>query len=442
MKKWGILISALLLGALLYYFAAGRSRMIEEMRTEVNATLTAMAQQGFGVEQSVVDNSDERIILRFDDPEKIAHFFQSRQIALTPEDAALLKGFEVAIDLHYLPDSSHAVTADIYPLRLPQSLLEAKSDPKNRQSITHLEAMLKRQAILLHMALNNAGSHFEGRMKDINETFSSPKRVTVTMQGFAFDGDIDQNTPQTIAQRLQRMTLSNSEGVKIEIAGAHTRYRRTAQSLYAYAVDYDIEKMMLQAQQLMVNIEDIRARSRAQSQNGLLNEEINTTAKALSLISQNPPITLKDIHLEMRADNLDIRALELLQKRSEINREKIDQALRELLSKGVLFEITNFSVSHIIQEQQTLQGFSAKAKFKTDKNFDPALLQRSPLAALDKIEATAEIALSNDLYATLAVKPQVMMMLMFLPPFEKNGKKHFSFTLQHGALSLNGRRIR
>ena len=443
MKKWGFIAVALLSGVALYYFTVGKSRMVEAMRAEVNATLSVMAQQGFGVERRERGKSDETVILRFDDPEKITLFFRSQNIATTSKDIALLKGFKVAVDLHYLPDTAHTVAADIYPLTLPESLLNAKNDPRNREAITHLEEMLKRRAILLQIALDRDGSHFEGRMQDINETFSAQKRIAITMQGLTFDGEMDRGIPTALHQTLQRLTLRSNEGEKVQMRGIEARYRHTGQSLYDDSVDYNIEKITIRtAQHAAMEIAGIRARSLARSQNGLLNEEINTTAQTLSLAAQNQSILLKEIQLEMRADNLDIQALELLQNSTGASRERIDRALRQLLSKGVRLEIANFTVAQIEKAHETLQGFSAKATFRADKGFDPALLQHSPIAALDKIEAKADIALSNDLYATLALQPQMMMVLMFLPPYEKNGKKHFSFTLEKGALSLNGTRIK
>ncbi len=443
MKKWGLIALSLLLGATLYYFTVGKERLLEQMHTEVDQQLAVMAQQGFAIKKREGTLNDETIILRFEDPAKIAGFFQAQNIAMSPDDATLLRGFEVAIDLHYLPDSHHSLSADIYPLALPQALIEEKSDPQSAPIITHLEQMLQRKAILLHIAMSTTGSHFEGRMEDINETLPSKKPTHLTMQGFAFEGDMEQGVPHAIHQQVRAITLYSDDGVQIDLKQGRSDYLHTAQSLYDYTIGYQIQTITLQkADKIAMGLEKIAITSRSHTHDGHLDEDINTTIDKVSLTAPQQSYLLDGVALAMRANHLDIQALEALQNSSQSTQETFDKALQRLLSKGVTLQIPNFSIAHIQQGQQRFEGLWLHAKLAIEKGTDATQLRQNPLVLLDKADATVDLALSNDLFATIAIQPQAMMALMLFPPLDKNGKKHYTLTLQKGTLLLNGTRVK
>lgn len=441
-RKWGYAALVLFAAAALYYFTAGKTKAIEEMHSEVHQQLSVMAQQGFKVASTRKAKDQEHIELLFDDPQKVAAFFQTQGILITPADTSMLHGLKIAVDLHYLPDTAHAVAADIYPVTLPRSLTENAKDDQEKKLIAQLQEMLKRKVILLHLNVSKTGSRFNGSMKDINETLQTQKAMQITMQGFTFDGDMGQGRLKEMRENLKQLSIQDSEGLKMTMEGVHTNYIMTGKTPYDYTLDYTIEKMAIaKKQKLKMQMHDIRVDSLSHNQNGLLYTEAKAVAKTLSITAQNRTVALENILLEIKADHLDIQALEILQNTPKTNQDTIDKALKQLLSKGVVFEIANFSIARIRKENQTLQGLTMHAKFKIDKGFDPAAARRSPLAVLDKISAQMDLALSNDLFAMLAGQPQAMMMLMLFPPQDLNGKKHYTIKLQKGTVTLNGRTI-
>ncbi len=441
-RKWGYAALALLAAALLYYFTAGKAKVIEEMRSEVHQQLSIMAQQGFKIESVRKAKDQEHIELLFDDPQKVAAFFQTQGILITPADASMLRGLKIAVDLHYLPDTAHAVAADIYPITLPRSLTENAKDDQKKKLIAQLQEMLKRKVILLHLNVSKTGSSFNGSMKDINETLQTQKAMQITMQGFTFDGDVDQGRLKEMRENLKQLIIHDSEGLKMTMEGVHTDYIMTGKTPYDYTLDYTIEKVVIaKKQKLKMQMHDIHVDSLSHNQNGLLYPEAEAVAQTLSFTAQNRTVALEDILMEVKADHLDIQALEILQNTPETNQDTIEKALKQLLSKGVVFEIPKFSIARIRKENQTLQGLTMHAKFKIDKGFDPAAARRSPLAVLDKIDAEMDIALSNDLFAMIAQQPQSMMMLMLFPPQDQGDKKRYIIKLQNGKLILNGKSV-
>jgi len=441
-RKWGYAALALFAAAALYYFTAGKTKVIEKMRFEVHQQLSIMAQRGFKTETAKKAKDQEHIELLFDDPQKVAAFFQAQGIHISPTDASKLRGLKIAVDLHYLPDTTHAVAADIYPVTLPRSLTENAKDDQEKKLIAQLREMLKRKVILVHLNVSKTGSRFDGSMKDINETLRTQKAMQVTMKGFTFDGDVNQGRLKEMRENLKQLSIHDNEGLRMAMEGLHADYTMTGKRPYDYTLDYIIEKVVIaKKQKLKIQMHHARVDSLSHNQNGLLYTEAKAAAKTLSFTVQNRTVALEDTLLEVKADHLDIQALETLQNTPETNQDTIDKALKQLLSKGIVFEIHNFSIARIRKENQTLQGLTMHAKCKIDKGFDPAAARRSPFAVLDKIAAEIDIALSNDLFAILATQPQTMIMLMLFPPQDQNGKKHYIIKLENGKLILNGQSL-
>ena len=442
-KKWGIALLGLLAAAGLFYFTVGKGKLIEEMQTQVHRQLSVMAQQGFKVETAKKAKDQEHIVLVFEDPQKITALFQAQGIHITPETAAMLQGLKVAVDLHYLPDTSHAVSADIYPLTLPKKLLKEKADPERKKVIAHLQEMLKRKAILLHIALSKTGSHFDGSMKDINETIQTRNVPHITMKGFDFNGDMKQGKLKALHEDLKFIGIEDKQGLHTNIKNIHADYIITGDTPYDDTLNYTINNITIgQKDKFAYEMNGTHVDTISHNQNNLLDTEVKTAIKTATLTTKKSKAALEDIILEMKADHLDINALKILQNRSASSKDDADKALKQLLSKGVVFEIPNFSIARIHKENQTLQGLTMHAKFKIDKGFDPAAARRSPLAVLDKIDAEIDIALSNDLFAMIAQQPQSMMVLMLFPPKDMGDKKQYIIQLHNGKLTLNGKAIK
>ena len=68
MKKSGFGIIGLILVAAIYYFTAGSAQITEEMKKQVNNELTTLEQNGFGVNNREIKETEEHFVLSFDDP--------------------------------------------------------------------------------------------------------------------------------------------------------------------------------------------------------------------------------------------------------------------------------------------------------------------------------------------------------------------------------------
>jgi len=440
-KKTIIGVIILIIAGAFYYFTQ-TANQIQQLHTEISQEIALLKQQGFKVEDHTYEKTKEHFILTFDDPQKIAAFFQTQGVKLTSHDAQNLKGLKVAIDLTYLPDRHHAYAMDLYPVALPEVLTQKSRDPEQQKIIDHLQDMLQRRAILMHLAINREKDGFEGSLKDINETFRGEEEAHLLMQGMVFSGDIKEQKVVAAKEHIKKIALDLVGTLHLTFANIRSRYQIQGKTPYDNTIDYRVDTIDLQDNRgLTLHADHLDAETLSQNHNGLLYTESNSTLEKLSLSYRNETITLKSIRFDAKADNLDIQALETLNATSSQNSKAIDKAVELLLSKAPLFEITNFSVDTITKDKQTMKGFDINASLAVKQSFNTTAAQQNPLLLLDKITAQLNVALSNDLFAAIAAQPQFVMVLMLFPPMESNGQKRYRLELKDGKLIVNGNPI-
>ncbi|RUM73755.1 MAG: hypothetical protein DSZ10_02765 [Sulfurovum sp.] len=441
-KKIGLGILALIAAVAIYYFTLGKSQIVDQMKTTLHQELTTLQSHGFKIEDHKDQKEQEHFILSFDDPQKVAQFLQQQGVKITPADAQKLKGFKIAVDLVYLPDTQNAVAMDLYPVALPESITKQSADMRQQKLIAHLQDMLKRKAILLHLAVDKLGSHISGSMKDINETIHDEQVAHLMVHGATFTGDLKEKRLSSVQEKIKAVHFDIDGRLQSRIEDIQATYTHTGQTPYDYTLDYTIGKISIQDKKgLSIQTENIDADSLSQNRNNLLHTEGKSHIQKMAFTIKNEAVNLEDIVIDFSADNLDIQALQTLKKVDVHDKAAVDKAMQTLLSKGVILALPHFSVAKITKGAQTMEGFDLGAKFAIDKGFNVAVARQNPLMALDKVDAEAHLLLSNDLFAMIAAQPQAMMILMLFPPQEKNGKKSYTLELKKGKLLINGKPV-
>ena len=126
MKKIGLGILTLLAVGVIYYFTAGEKLITNEMKVLVNQELLMVEKNGFSIKERKIEEKQEHFVISFDDATKIKSFFEKQGEDLAIEEAQSLVGLKVGVDLKYLSSALSAVSADIYPLNLPNEITSAK----------------------------------------------------------------------------------------------------------------------------------------------------------------------------------------------------------------------------------------------------------------------------------------------------------------------------
>ena len=153
MKKSGFGIIGLILVAAIYYFTAGSTQISKEIKKQVNDELTTLEQNGFGVNNREIKETEEHFVLSLDNPTKISSYLSSQGAQITQEDILAFKGLKIGVDAKYLNDSYSALSLDIYPVGLSQSMLQ-EIEEEDKAVLERIKKMMADKTLLVHLDFN------------------------------------------------------------------------------------------------------------------------------------------------------------------------------------------------------------------------------------------------------------------------------------------------
>ena len=438
MKKSGFGIIGLILVAAIYYFTAGSTQITEEIKKQVNDELTTLEQNGFGINDRELKETEEHFVLSFDNPTKISSYLSSQGAQVTQEDILAFKGLKIGVDAKYLNDSYSALSLDIYPVGLPQSMLQ-EIEEEDKAVLERIKKMMVDKTLLVHLDFNKLLTSFKGHIKDINETFEEEEKTTFISQDFKFEGDIENEKVKTVRQTLKLFSIEADKELTMKLSNFTSNYTLTGPSPYDSKSGYSIEKIELQGEsEFSMLMKDLNVNAVSSVKNDLLKSSITTKTELIELTEAQKKYKMNDILFDFNIDNLDIVSFEALQG-VDINDEKAINALtQKILSKGITMSIPNFSVKKIAENEKSMDGFTLSSSLSMDKSFDINAVSQDPLAALNALSSKTNISVSNELFARIAQEPRAMMVLMLLPPVEKEGKKIYEIEFIKGKITVNG----
>jgi hypothetical protein len=437
-KKLGFGIIGLVLIATLYYFAAGSTQVTEELKKQVNNELTTLQQNGFGVQERNIKETEEHFVVSFDDPSKITSYLISQGVQVNQKDILVFKGLKLGIDAKYLHDGYSILSLDIYPVGLPESILKS-TEKEDKAAIERLKKMIVDKTLLVHLDFNKLLTGFKGYIKDIHEIFEEEEKVTFVSQGFKFEGTIENGKVKTVRQTLQLLSLDAGKELTMKLSNLTSDYTFIGPSPYDTKSDYHVEKIEIQAEpifsMLMTNLNGSAVSS---VKNDLLKSTITSKTDKLEITEAQKKYKMNDVCFDFTIDNLDIVAFEALQ-HVDVNDTKAINALsQKMLSKGISINIPNFSVKKITQNGTTMDGFRLSSSWGLDKSFDISTVSQNPFAVLDALSSKTNISVSTELFTLIAKEPRALMLLMLFPPLEKEGKKIYEIEFVKGKLTVNG----
>jgi len=439
MKKLSIAAFAVIVIAAIYYMTSGSTQLVSQMRSQVDSELASLQTQGFTVKGREVNENKEHFVITFDEPEKIAAYLTKKGSKINQEDAEILKGLEVGVDINYLSDAYSGVSFDLYPLVLPESLTSAATTPEDKHMIQQVEKMLEKKTFLVHTDINKLGTGFKGYMKDIDETITDDNiSMQIKLSELRFTGDIKADAISTMKQTLKSLSLNVPDTMDLSLNGLKSTYTVTGDSAYDYTTEYSIERIQMQQKDaILLNIQDFEALADSGVKNTLLYSHLKTKTKRIEISQQNEKIVLDTLHFDMKADKLDLNALEALGKVDPDNEQEINTALQALVSKGMQLEIPKLSIANIEAIGDKMEGFHLDLFVEIDKSLNIASVQQNPMLALNAFTANINLSLSEALFAVIAQQPQAVMAMMLFHPKDVNGKKVYKFELKDGKFTVN-----
>ena len=443
MKKLGLGLIGIILAAGLYYFTAGSEKLTEEMKVRVNTELTMIEQNGFAIEERKVEAKKEHFVLSFDNPEKVMKFFKKQGSDVTLEEVKSLSGMKLGVDLSYLKDGYSALSADIYPLTLPDVITTVPDmNDEDKAFIAHMNEMLKRKVFLVHVDFNKLLSSFKGFIKDIDESYMAKKEVKFTLKGATFSGEIAEDRIHKLAQELKTLTLALGDDFTFKIAGQKSDYQLKGKTLYDSVYNYSLENIEVSGKQNLetfsVTAKKIQGDNETSVLNDLASNKINVNVEDITIEENKEHNQLKNMHFSFNIGNLDMNVLKKIED-TDINDEAaINQLIQELISKGITMDIPNFEVKKLEYAGKEIDGFTLTSSFKINASANFAAIQANPLAALSAINTKTKLVLSDALFKLMAQQPKMMMLAMVIQPKVVNGKKVYEIELKEGKLIVNG----
>ncbi len=443
MKKLGFGVIGIIFIAVIYYFTTGSEQITQEIKNQVNRELATLEQNGFAIQEREIEKSKEHFVISFDEPEKIIDFFAVQGAQMSMEDASALKGMKIGIDAKYLNDAYSALSLDIYPLNLPTSITELDMDKDDKHVIMQLNEILKKKGILVHVDFNKLLSSFKGHIKDIHETLQGKNEVKFTMKGVTFEGEIEKGKISKLNQKVKFITFEAKDEADVKFTELKSNYKRTGPNRYDSTYGYTVKNISLTGindkSKVLVSIENMSGNSTTTIKNDLARSSVKATVDKINFEADKEKSLMEGITFNFNIKNLDILALQKLEKADVNDEAEINRLTQELISKGISMEIPTFEIKKIETEGKKMDGFSLTANIDIDKSLDLKALQTNPMLALDAINTKTKISLSSELFSLIAQQPKAMMFLMLIQPQESNGKKVYEVELKNGSLSVNGK---
>jgi hypothetical protein len=440
MKKTGIVIASLIAVALVLFFTFGSKELRQEAKAQLNQELQTLQQYGFGLEKRISKEEEDHFILSFNDPEKIAAYFTLQGSPATTEDILPLKGMKLGTDVYYLKDAYSALSVDLYPVKLPESLYDNAQEQEEKILLEQIQKMLDKKKLLIHIDVSKNFSDFKGYMKDINETFAGEESLTLQIKDFTFTGKTKKDRLRKIDQKVKEITFEDDKGMAVTLQNMTTKHTITGATSYDIDAVYDIEHIVIkQADIFTGEIQEVQVTSTEKVTNGLLQSHIKTTAHRAQIKVDTEHITVKNINWDAHIDNIDIDALKMIQTLDpEKEEEQIQQAFTQLLEKGLHLTISDFSIKEILEQGKNLGGVEMQASLGINKHADLSSTQQNPMLLLDALDMETTLKLSNEIFTIITKDPRAMMLMMIIPPKEEKGYKVYTVIMKNGKTTVNG----
>ena len=444
MKRIGFGVIGIVLVAVIYYFTAGSEQLTQEMKMRVNTELNMIEQNGFSIQEREVKAKKEHFVLSFDDPKKIMKFFKQQGSEIALEDAQALVGIKVGVDLQYLNDSYSALSVDLYPLNLPDSISTMQGlEKEDKERIEQLKDMLKRKALLVHVDFNKLLSDFKGYVKDIHESFKIETIANIDITGLTFEGSIKDDRINTLIQNIKNITVKSGDALDIVLNNLQTKYTLTGKSIYDSNYHYTLDSVKLSGKReteiFSLTINSLVGDNDTAVINALASNKMKFNISNIEMKENEKKTEFTDTAFSFNVGNLDMGILEKLETVDIEDEAQTNKLIQALISKGITMEIPSFEVKKMEYLGQKMDGFSLSSSFEVSKSANLAAIQANPFTALEAINTKTKITLSEALFSIIAQDPRAMMLAMIIQPQVINGKKVYELELKDGKLTVNGK---
>ena len=370
----------------------------------------------------------------------------------------LMDGVVVGTDVSYsnIPFSDDIVV-DIYPLKLPKDMVE-ELQKEDKDFYTYLDKFLKTKGLLYRINYDLITKKFNGYLKDIDEsyTFKNQTNIKIVVKDGKFDGKGSLIAPQRVATDIKYMKLKASKGSEslyFDIKGLTTSSNFNAKNTYLTGMSFkdlnlsvkqEMEKSGIYMQGMKFNGSSISLDKTAEMSS-------KVSLASLRLKSKMIDTQIKDFNSILDISSLDKISFERFSKLLSLSKtddsfmmkKMLNDALIDLISKGLDIKIVDFSAKHIYLDdlQKDYHGFrmSSDIAILADNSL-ATKVSLSPLLALQDIDIVTKMVFSKTLYEKLLESNRG---LLNLDRFANtiNDEVVFDILFSKGSITVNGKSI-
>jgi len=432
------------------------------MSKTIDSSLTQL--KSFGLERvhdethsSYLNTSRHFEFLLKDSQKFVTYLKQYSDPQIPPYINAMLDGVLLGADIEYsnLPFAK-AVTIEIYPLSLSPEMQASISDT-DVNFLAYLNKFLHAKGVLYHIEYNLLNDDFNGYVKDIKESYKLDDglEMNLVLHKASFKGNGELIAPNQLSSSVKKLKLNaikDARELTLILNNFTSKSNFESQNTYITSAEFKNIELLINGTMQDLNLSVDNVQMNASSNNQGESAELNskTSIKEMHFSSDNMAFNFKDLDLDMALSRLDkIRYEELrllISKNSNLNsplsQRELQNSMFNLLEKGLVFDIANFSLKSIKTTRLgDLKGFDIKSKFTFKE--DSALKQKvqiSPLLALTGMDIDTKIKISKEIYSEI-LKNQSMLGHLFKYAKVDGDDYIFDITLIDSKIIVNGKAL-
>jgi len=443
MKKLGLSVVSLITAGSIYYLTLGSAQITQKIKAEVNQEIQQLQNVGFKVDKTEEQPTKERFLISIDNPQKIHQYLLTQGEDISIQDLQELQGMRIKMDLSYLPSAKDAVAIDLYLDALPKSLMQGVD--QNDSSLKAINEMIKAGDIMAHVNINKLLLGFDGYIKDINQTFPQTPKSHLLLNGFTFEGELQDREIKAFQQHLKGFAYEIQDALNVLLSNMQSHIEQANNTSH---INYTIEALKISVQGASpfdLLLQNIQGESKDTLHGELLDNISHARIDALRIKEPHQESILEGIEIDSSTKNLDQMAFKTLQSYNQEGakgqKNLIDAlpTLKKLTQAGLKIDVSKLAIKKLKIEGESIDGFEIKGALNLDPNFNWTGVEQDPMRLMALPHIQANVSLSNQLFNRMAQTPQAMMLMLLAQPVDKNGSKIYDIEFTKGHINLNGR---
>ncbi len=393
------------------------------MKTTLDEKVSELKSYGIETKKDEIDSSYLSTSRHFefelqDSKAFMSHLNQYSDKQVPAYTNAMLDGVKFGVDVEYsnLPFAK-AVSLDLYPLALATEL-EDEIRIEDPHFLSYVEKFLSSKGLLYHIEYNFLNDDFKGNIKNINEKYTMKDGVkfAVAIKDATFSGNGELLAPQRVDSTFKVIQLNLEQNNKnLHVLFTNFKTSNNFESKITYVTSAELEKMEVKiagtGDDGLIVLKKLRMNASSNDQGSKVELNSKTSAEEFLIDSPKISVAMKHFNIDVALNDLDkvtvAELTELLSDKAAMqqpkSQEKFQSLALELVSKGFVFNIADFSLKNIkVNKTEDFQGFLVQSKLTVKEDADlKDKMKMSPMMAIQNVELDTNITLSKKIYGAL-----------------------------------------